>query len=105
MPPPAIGPDRGASACVQGSATNIKNARRLRKRLPRPAFKFLLPASFALQIRTRPAEVPLLSQNGFTMTRMTTAIMISVGASFTIRQWRVVFVFRSSANARTAIEK
>ncbi len=45
------------------------------------------------------------SQNGLTTTRMTMAIISTVGISLTIRQCRAGFVFRSSAKRRTAPPK
>lgn len=45
------------------------------------------------------------AQNGFTITRMTMSTMSTVGISLIMRQWRAETVLRSSAKARTAIEK
>ena len=46
-----------------------------------------------------------LAQNGFTITRITIAIINNVGISLTIRQWRAGFSLRSSAKRRTAADR
>lgn len=54
---------------------------------------------YQIAARAQPA------QNGLTITRMTIAIISSVGISLTMRQWRGGLSFLSSLNARTEAEK
>ena len=79
--------DTTTSACVGWDFSNIENRLAFRKQARLQDFG------------------GSAAQNGFTITRMTMAIINNVGTSLTIRQWRADFSLRSSANLRTAADK